>query len=291
MISLAAFALTSCLAVSAGSDHIVAGDLAPAFPGFENVAADTVLGFAPAPGVVRIFRVQELQRLAERFQLPEAPEAEICVTRPAAVLDASSLLTAMRHELPEAAIEILEFSRQPAPAGQIEFHKSDLRYNLSGSLWTGCVRYAQNRRFTIWARVRVLVKTQRVRAAADLPQGQAIPEAALVAESREEYPAAGKFAESVADVAGRWPRIPIRAGTAIVMDTLEVPKDVMRGETVQVEVQDGGAHLEFEARAEGSGFAGQTIPVSNPISHKRFMARVEGKGRVSAGKATLKVNP
>jgi flagella basal body P-ring formation protein FlgA len=291
MIVLAAFALTGCLAVSAGSDHVVAGDLAPAFPGLENVAADTVLAFAPAPGVARVFRVQELRRLAERFQLPEAPEGELCVARPVKVLDGALLLAAMHQELPEAAIEILEFSRLPAPEGQIEFHKSDLRYSLSGSLWTGCVRYAGNRRFTIWARVKVLVKTQRVMAVTDLRQGLPIPETAVLAESRDEYPAAGKFAESVAEVVGKWPRVPIRAGTAIRMESIEPPKDVMRGETVQVNVHDGSAHLEFEARAEGSGFAGQTISVSNPLSHKRFLARVDGKGRVSVGNPDNKVHP
>ena len=55
----------------------------------------------------------------------------------------------------------------------------------------------------------------------------------------------------------------------------------MRGETVRVEVSSGGAHLEFEARAQASGSAGETIQILNPASKKLFPARVEGKGRVS----------
>ena len=56
-----------------------------------------------------------------------------------------------------------------------------------------------------------------------------------------------------------------------------------RGETVKVEVHSGNARLEFEAQTEASGVAGQTVPVVNPVSKKRFKARVEGKGRVSVG--------
>jgi flagella basal body P-ring formation protein FlgA len=72
---------------------------------------------------------------------------------------------------------------------------------------------------------------------------------------------------------------------------LENPKEVVIGDTVTVEVRNGGAHLELEAQAEGSGAVGETIPVRNPESHRRFLARVEGKGRVSVGPAASKVNP
>jgi flagella basal body P-ring formation protein FlgA len=75
------------------------------------------------------------------------------------------------------------------------------------------------------------------------------------------------------------------------MDLLENPRDVMRGDTVRVEVRDGGAHLELEATAEGSGAFGEIISVLNPISKKRFPARVEGKGRVSVDAAVAKVMP
>ena len=71
------------------------------------------------------------------------------------------------------------------------------------------------------------------------------------------------------------------AGEAIRAVWLEAPKLVVRGDTVQVQVQRGGARLELEGRAEASGSAGETIPVLNPLTHRRFRARVEGKGRVS----------
>jgi flagella basal body P-ring formation protein FlgA len=50
---------------------------------------------------------------------------------------------------------------------------------------------------------------------------------------------------------------------------------------VHVEVHSGAALVAFDAEAQSSGAAGQTITLLNPISKRRFSARVEGKGRAS----------
>jgi flagella basal body P-ring formation protein FlgA len=83
----------------------------------------------------------------------------------------------------------------------------------------------------------------------------------------------------------------IRTGTELRAEMLEEPKEVARGDTVVVDVREGGAHLKFEAQAEASGAVGETVAVLNPESHKRFLARVEGKGKVSVGLSAAKVNP
>jgi flagella basal body P-ring formation protein FlgA len=280
MIVLASFALAGCLAVGAGSDRITAADLAPRFPGLDKVTPETLLGLAPAPGVRRVFDLPELRRIASRFSLPAAPEEGICVERPVAPADTAKFLAAMRRALPDAAISILECSRQPVPEGEVEFPLAALRNGSGGSLWMGFVRYAGNRRFTVWARVKVLAPVVRVLAIGDLKPGQPIAAGQLQVRSSEEFPAAGAFAPSVDQVVGKWPRIPIRAGSPIRTDQLMEPKEVMSGETVRVEVRSGGARLEFEARALVSGATGETIAVRNPSSQKRFPARVEGKGRV-----------
>ncbi len=288
---LPALLALACLAVSPGSDHILVRDLAPAFPSLESAAPETPVALAPAPGVARVFRVAELRSLAVRLNLPAPPDREICVTRPVSTPDPAKLLAAMRKELPQATIEILEFSRQPIPEGEIEFPVRQLRRGAGGVLWLGSVHYGGSHRFTIWARVKVLVAVERVLAVGDLPSGQPIRAAQLTIQTRQEYPASEPFARSIDQVAGKWPRLPIRAGTPVRTDLLENPREIMRGETVRVEVRDGGAHLELEATAEGSGAFGEIISVLNPISKKRFPARVEGKGRVSVDAAAAKVMP
>jgi flagella basal body P-ring formation protein FlgA len=289
MIPLAAFALAGCLAVTAGSDRILAGDLAPVSPLFAAVAPDTEVALAPAPGVVRVFGPAELQRLALRWRLPAAPETEICVERPVAAPDPANLLLAMRKELPEARIEILDYSRHPQPEGEIEFSLRGLQAGAGGAMWMGCVHYGSNRRFTIWARVKVLVTADRVLANADLGPGHAVAAAQVIARTRDEFPALGPFAKSLDEVVGKWPRISIRAGSAIRLDQLELPREVVLGETVQVEVRNGGVHMRVDAQAEGSGALHDMIPVLNTTSKRRFLARVEGKGRVSVDASTAQV--
>lgn len=280
MIAPGLFALAACLAVNPAADRVTAADLAPAFPGMETVDAGTPLALAPAPGVSRVFRLPELARMADRFHLAPPP-APICVERPVAPLDVEKAQAAMRAALPQAEISILEWSRWPVPAGEIVFPTSQLRNLPAGQWWSGYVRYGGVHRLVIWARVSVRVTAGRVVALRDLAPGQAIPRDAVEIQAREGIPGAVDFALSIEQVAGQWPRARIPAGTPVRLDQLAKPVDVARGDTVEVEVESGAAHLEFAARAEGSGAIGDRIPVGNPVSHRRFTARIEAKGRVS----------
>jgi flagella basal body P-ring formation protein FlgA len=286
MIPLAAFALAGCLAVGAAHDQVLADDLAAAFPEWAAVPPGTPLGLAPAPGVQRVFRLPELHRLAERWNLSPVPDRELCVTRPVAVLTADRLLAAMQKELPAARIELLDFSRMPAPEGALVFPVAGLRQGLAGGYWNGYVAYGGTHRFTLWARVKVRVASARVIAAEDLKPGLPLDAAQLRVEAREEVPAAG-FAGTVEEVAGKAARRAISRGTALRLEWLEPAKAVLRGETVQVEAVHGGARLKLECVAEASGAIGEIIPLRNPVSKQRFQARVESKGRVVVTKGSL----
>jgi flagella basal body P-ring formation protein FlgA len=277
---VAAVLMTGCLAVGAGADRITLGDLAPAFGAPFAAAAETAVAFAPEPGVRRVFRPAELARIASRYGERAAPEREICFERPLARPDAGAVLAAMKISLPDAAIELVEQSRNPAPEGRLEFPLSGLRRGAGGGLWMGTVRYGLNRRFPVWARVRIRLRSMRVVAAADLKAGEAPAAAQLRLEESDEL-ADSPLAASIEEAAGRVLRRTVRAGTAIRRAWLEPARDVNRGDTVRVEVRSGAARLVTEARAEGSGSASQMVLVRNPLSKKCFRARVEGKGRVS----------
>jgi flagella basal body P-ring formation protein FlgA len=285
MTPLAIAAVAGCLAVSPGADQILARDLLPAWPEIASAAPETPVAFAPAPGVSRFFRAPDLRRLATRFHLDRVPDSPICFERPVAPLSPERLLAAMRSQLPAARIEILESTRAAAPEGEPEFPLAGLRHSGEVETWNGFIRYAGNRRFFIWARVKVRVSAVLVVAAEDIAPGRPVAAAQLRVETRDEFPASGPVA-SIADVEGKMLRRAVVAGTVLRSEWLDAVKDVTRGETVKVEVHSGNARLEFEAQAEASGAAGQTIPVLNPVSKKRFQARVEGKGRVSVGKGT-----
>lgn len=279
---LPAVLLSGCLALRAAAGFITAADLVPAFPGLETVPADTPLALAPAPGVPRVLHAAELEKIAARLHV-EAPLREICIERTVAPPDPTKMLAAMQKALPEARIEILDFSHRPIPEGELEFPRAGLHEGPSGCFWSGSVRYAGGRLFPIWARVTVRVTLPRVVAAADLQAGQALTLDLLRNERREIFPSAGEFPQSANQVVAKSPRVFIRAGSVIRADQLEDAKEVRIGDTVRVDVWNGAAHLKLEARAEATGSLGQMIPVRNPESQKRFLARVEGKDKVSVG--------
>jgi hypothetical protein len=211
MTPLAAFALAGCVAIGPGSDRVLLRDLAPAFPALPADVLDTQVALAPAPGIKRNFELVELRRLAARLSLSE-PLREVCVERRAAPLDAARILEALRAQMPSAQIELVDYMRGPVPEGELEFSPRGLPAGTSTGFWSGAVRYAANRRFAVWAKVRITA-------------------------------------------------------------------DVNRGEMVHVEVRSGAALIAFEAQAQSSGAAGQTITLLNPISKKRFPARIEGRGK------------
>ena len=283
MTPLAVFALAGCLSVAPDAANIQAGDLAAVLPALGG--DNTPVSATPAAGAPRIFGIPELRRIASRFRLSGEPERPICFERPLAPPDPARLLEALRRQLPDGRIEILDYCRTPAPAGEMEFPLTGLRRAGSEAFWSGSIRYGGGRRFAIWARVRVSVAQSRVLAVEALRPGPAILAGQLRLQTLQVFPAEKVFASSLQQVAGNAARVPIQAGVPVRLDWLSPAPDVVRGDRVVVEVHSGAAYLKLEATAEASGSVGTVIPVTNPISKKRFPARVEGKGRVSVGKS------
>lgn len=281
-MTLATIAAAACLAVGSGDDQILLRHVAPAFATLGAAAPETPIGLAPVPGVERRFELPELQRLAARFGLPE-PLREVCVTRPAAPLEPQQILAALHSAIPEARIELLEYSRYPVPEGDLAFPREGFHVSPSGAIWRGAVRYGGRHRAPVWARVRVTVAATRVVGDRDLPAGRPIDASALRLETRDEIPSPEPFPSTVEAVAGCVPRRTIRAGEAIRASIIDEPKAVTRGQAVEVEVRAGAARLRLTAQALASGAVGQTILVVNPESKKRFQARVEAAGRVAVG--------
>lgn len=287
MIALASMMLAGCLAAAPGSDFIRAADLTPAYAALAALHADTVIAPAPLPGIARVFHPAELQRLAARYGLEDAPERDVCIEVPVAPLEPQRLLFAMHSAFPEAQIELVDFSRRPAPGGLVEFLQKGLHASPqpspAGDLWTGCIRYGRTRRFPIWARVKITMPVTRVVAKIDLVPGKAIAPGDVELTTRNEAPGLAQLlpiASSLDEVIGKCPRQPVPAGSPVRLAWLDAPKAVLRGETVKVMVRDGGAQLELEAIAESAGAVGESVFVRNPGSHRRFTARVEARGRV-----------
>ncbi len=273
--------IAACIGVTPDSDRILAGDLAQALPVFGELAPDTPIAFAPVAGSRRIFHASELRMLALKQGLPpDSAREDVCVERKSVPLSPADLLAAMKRALPEASIELLDFSRQPVPLGRLEFALRDLRQTAAGAFWRGAVRYAGGRSVLIWTKVRVAVRQVRVSAAEPLRARQALQPADLRIEEVEAFPQPGRFVSTIEEASGRVLRRAVEKGSALESAWLEPASDVMRGEPVLVEARAGATRLEFEGIAEATGATGQMVAIKNPESKKKFFARIQGKGRV-----------
>lgn len=274
-----------CLAVH--GESILAGDLASADPVFSVLDPQLNLGPSPMAGARRIYRTQELAALVRRNRLPSTTLHEVCFEWPAQTLSQAILALAMARvlECDAGAIEIVEYSRYPAPPGELIFAREDLAV-VPGSggrlqLWRGFIRYGAGRRFPVWARVRISLPAMRIVALVALLPGQPIQASQLELRSIPGASVDGIFVASVRQVTGHVPVTRIEPGIPIRIADLKAKPDIVAGDEVQVEVRNGAMRVYAVARAEQSGRLGDTIPLTNLQSSARFRARVDGTKKVS----------
>jgi len=273
-------AAEACIAIAA--ERVTAGDLAQTAAAFSSLPRDTDLGYAPVPGARRYYHAAELRRLTLRYNLAADSATEICIERAMEPLMPERVIEAMRRALgnPEARVEIVELSRYPVPRGDIEFTRASLPSGVTAPvLWRGFVRYSSQRRFAIWARAKVTVRSTRIVAIQNLPAGLRIEASQVRVEPAETFPST-QPAPSLDQVLALVPRRSITAGAVLTQNLLDTPREVERGDVVAVEVHSGGARLSLEGRAQNSGRRGDAIPIRNLDSGKSFSARVSGKDRV-----------
>lgn len=271
-----AAASPQCLPVT--GERILAGDMARAVPAFAGLAPDLVLGSAPAPGARRTYEAAELARLARRYGLSPEPGQEACFVRPVETLTRERVAAALRAAMPAASIEVLEFSRQPIPPGELRFPLSRLRADPANSIlmWSGAVIAPGRDDFPVWAKVRIQVSGKRAISTEVLAPGHPIELSQLREETYEGAPGLPDLSQ----VIGCVPRRPIPAGTVIERQWLDPPIDVMRGELVRVEMRVGQARVLLDAEALSSGRRGETIAVRNAGNGKTLRAMVTDRRRL-----------
>jgi flagellar basal body P-ring formation protein FlgA len=280
----ASLARAGCLAVPA--DRITVGDLATALPIFQALEPTTPFGFAPFPGTQRIVSAHELVLLAQQHNLsPDGLTASLCIERQVQPISAddlkSALLTAIG--IPEANLELVEFSSQPVPPGRFEFKRSGLGTPGPADalvIWRGRLLYDGRHSISIWAKVRVTVNARRFVAAEAIAAGSVIRAEQVKEIESAQFPFSEPVPAAIGEIAGKVARRSLASGERIVTRSLEQPKDVRPGETVHVQVLDGATALSFDAVAEGGGRAGDSIWVHNPTGGKKFKAVIEKSGKV-----------
>ncbi|HZQ54366.1 MAG TPA: flagellar basal body P-ring formation chaperone FlgA [Bryobacteraceae bacterium] len=281
---LLAFALQAPACHAIHTDRIYGRDLAAAIPLFAALPPDLAVGFAPVPGMQRIFHPPELRRIAQENHLDGDISEDVCFAWSLAVPNRQSVLAAMQKSLDgmNAQIEILDQCQAAAPEGEISFPLTGLSAFSDGPVvWRGYVTYGGNRRFSTWARVRVTVKGSRLVATEALRQGEPISIGQVRVETYEGPLQRDKVLTSVEQAMGMMTTRPIAAGAEIRESEVAIPSEVSRGDTVEVDVQVSSAHITAEGIAEESGRRGAVITVRNAKTGRKFRARIDGKDKVS----------
>ena len=244
--------------------NITGRDLAAADPAYSTLDPDAVIAASPLPGVRRTLH-------------------NLCFERATRTLQPEEVLEAARNalSLQSPTVELLDFTRTPVPIGTLEFSQSGLSPT---GIWRGRVRFDGNRTFPIWAKVRITTEQTWIEAIQPLAPGQPIEAARLLLRTGPRSPFGPAPIGAVETVVGRAPVRSIKPGEPIFAAMLTTPHDVERGQSVRVEASSGEAAIVFDAVAQSSGRAGESVLVRNPENGRYFSAHVEGKGKVSVTK-------
>ncbi len=284
LAAAAAPAPGACVPVS--SEKVVAGELVDAVPLLRELEPDTLLGYAPLPGTLRVISGRELTLIALRHGVVLGDVPDVCITRALRVITPAEMQTALEVALGirDATLDVEGFSSQPLPPGRLEFQRSSLSQPPliapdAAVIWRGRLVYDQHHSAAVWAKVRITVDRSIFVAAQEIAAGAVIRNDEVRAATVHEFPFSAPTTDSSSEIVGKVARRGIRAGQRITAIALEEPKDVTRGEIVQVRVVDGPATLSFDGIAASSGKKGDTILVHNSASGRNFRAVVEEKGK------------
>lgn len=275
---------SGCQAID--SDMVVARDVATVIPAFSQLPPDFLVGYVQSTGAQRIFHGEELERIARNRGLDLHNLDDVCFLRRMFTPDETQLRQVMEKTLaiPGAKIEILSFSHQAFPAGEIVFPRSGIQgYTGAEIMWQGYVRASETARFPLWARARITAPVTRVVALTDLQPGKLIQKDQLRLETVEDSPFDEISARSLDQVVGFVAKTTILHAASVKKTQIDRPMDVARGALVRVDVYAGAAHLSLEARAETAGRIGGLITVRNISSGREFQAEVVGKNQVTLG--------
>src|SRR5579871_2265434 len=145
--------------ISVRGNEILARDLSAAGFLFSLLDPNTVFGLTPRPGSRRVLSSRELAAVVSRSGIAIGADAEftsgICVERAAGILSAGEIRTALASAVGDdhAQIEVLDYTREPLPPGQLQFKTSGV--SRTGTpfvvIWYGRLTYDPGRSLAIWA--------------------------------------------------------------------------------------------------------------------------------------------
>lgn len=272
--------------VKVQGDRILASHLAGAVPGISAIPPDTVIGFSPKLGVIRWLAPELIRSISAKHGARAGLTSPVCVERVGRNLDPSDIVTALSAALKQAghedfALEVLDYPKTQFPVGELKFSMSGLHPPPAGKLethWRGRLRVEGGQSVPLVVRVKLSVAVSELRASRDIAAGQIITAEDISISTRRSSPGVLSVLKSPSEVVGKQCWRAIRAGSLIQTHLLTAPPEIQPGDRVLVAASSGQAAISVETKASTSARLGQTIVLTNPVSGKKFKAKVTGRG-------------
>ncbi len=272
------------------ADRILASDLAAVVPAFQAADPDTILGYAPLPGVERRVSRADLLGWAEDLGItldPKAVPDAILLSRKMRRLDSSEVrqlvvaAVAERYhvETKQVEVELNGFDQPLLPAEPLDFElSSPLPTPLRGLgrpatltlRWTDPRGHSGNLSFRATARVRgsYAVAREALEARTAIGPQDFRFENGFLPGDPEQYALSSK------DVTGQQLRQGIKAGEVLEKRMMEAALAVQRGDMIELRYRSPRVVLRTAARAEESGANGEIIHCRNLQSGSTVRARI-----------------
>lgn len=281
ILSLATASAQECRVVT--DDVIRMSDVAAASPAFMSTESQEVVSYSPLPGAVRILQAAQLASLAHRHGITGDDFQDVCFQRAMRQLHERELLEACRQalDIPSAEVELVDFSRFPAPAGDLVFPRAGLTFTPSNvpMLWKGYVVYGSGNRFPVWVRLKIRARLNRVVATDHLVTSKPVRADQVRIERLDGVPDVLAPAQSLDQVVGKKLLRPLRSGATVSLDDIATVIAIRRGDRVDVDFDSGGVRLRLEATAEMDGRFGDRIRLRNLENNNTFVAEVAGRNQ------------
>ena len=279
---------TGCLGVK--GEWVTAGDFASIVPEFTKLdPAESVLS-VPSGLSRRWLSAAGIAAIAYRVGVGSlAVPNELCLEQVKKEIRREQILEQIKSLIPangdpgEVLIELLNYFPKQTPSGVLRFEFSGLAPSCTAGgcglyRWRGAMLLDAGGSILVTAEVRIEIIGKGPIAERDLPTGTRLgAQDFSIIESRRPWLPSG--AGMVLNLSGYIVQRPLKTGESISSRSVRKPLEVEKGELVELHVNAGQMELITQAKAETSGKAGDRVVVSNPVSHRRFMAEVTGPGR------------
>lgn len=287
--SQSATAATLKSAVTVTTQDVRLGDI---FAG-SDVASDTIVGRAPAPGRKQTLGYHRLKSIARAHRLdwtPTGRSARTVITRAARLIDMGEIRIALRRALTQEGLskhhkieifnrELRVFAavdaKQPYEIGNVRFDAESGRFTASLVITDKSeilkIVGLNGRAYTV-VEIPVLTKSMR--------PGEVIQRGNVEWVGIRRDDADRNAVLDLAEIVGQSPRRPLRAGVPIRRDDVRPPVVVAKGSIVTLELRTRRMTLIARVKATENGANGQTIRVRNTRSKRTVEGIVVGPGRV-----------